>query len=369
MHLVDITMFYAPQSGGVRRYLDAKRNWFLSHTEHQYSLVIPSDCETTENNVHSLPAMRLPFGHGYRFPVISHPWRSKLKALKPDIIEVEDPYRLAWVALSVGKSLNVPVVGFYHSDIVKLYGERFGKMNEKLMSTYVAKLYERFDLVMAPSASVENSLQALDLRNVALCPFGVDTDLFNPAFQRPWFKSRLGISDNTTLLTFVGRNSAEKNIDLLTEMMDILGSQYHLLLVGPDMPQTPANNITVWSEYVVGQALSEVLASADIFVHAGNYETFGFIIAEAMACGTPVVGFARGAVPELVDDSVGKLAHELSPSALATCVKQLAQQDLRLKSARAHDKIKKTLSWDLCFKNLVAHYESLVYTRQICQST
>ena len=51
--------------------------------------------------------------------------------------------------------------------------------------------------------------------------------------------------------------------------------------------------------------LARVLASADAFVHAGDQETFGLSVLEAMACGTPVVVRAAEGLGELVDDSVG----------------------------------------------------------------
>lgn len=360
MHIVDVTMFYAPHSGGVRRYLDAKRKWLFGRPNIDYSLLIPGETTTSELSIHYLPAPKLPLGDGYRFPLLPARWRERLVALSPDLIEVEDPYTLAWIALSVGAELSVPVVGFYHSDIKKLYGDRFGGLSTVLVGSYVSLLYKKFDLVFAPSPSVVDELRRLGVDNVALLPFGVDTELFHPARSQEGFKVQLGLSADTTLLTFVGRNAAEKNIPMLFEIMSYLDDTFHLLLIGPEMPDSNQPNVTVWSQYLEGLALSQALASADIFVHAGDCETFGLVIAEALASGTPVAGFSKGSVPYLVDESVGELAQVVSSEALAASVSQLAASNLAEKSLMARQRAVATLSWDRCFERLLNYYETLV---------
>ena len=48
-------------------------------------------------------------------------------------------------------------------------------------------------------------------------------------------------------------------------------------------------------------ALARALASADIFVHAGDQETFGLAALEALACGTPVIARACAGLTDLID--------------------------------------------------------------------
>ena len=68
----------------------------------------------------------LPFGNGYRFPVRLAPWCNVLRRLQPDLIEVGDPYLTAWAALEARRKLDVPVIGFYHSDLPLLVSNRMG---------------------------------------------------------------------------------------------------------------------------------------------------------------------------------------------------------------------------------------------------
>ena len=69
MHIADITMFYAPASGGVRTYLDAKHHRLDAIQGVRHSLLIPGASAQHADGIYQVPAPPLPFGNGYRFPV------------------------------------------------------------------------------------------------------------------------------------------------------------------------------------------------------------------------------------------------------------------------------------------------------------
>ncbi len=112
MHIADITMFYAPASGGVRTYLDAKHRRLGNKPGIRHSLLIPGAHLSEQDGIYTVPAPALPFGKGYRFPLRLAPWRNVLQDLQPDLIEVGDPYLTAWAALDAKRQLDVPVIGF-----------------------------------------------------------------------------------------------------------------------------------------------------------------------------------------------------------------------------------------------------------------
>jgi alpha-1,6-mannosyltransferase len=275
VHIADITMFYAPASGGVRTYLDAKHRRLGIKPGIRHSLLIPGSSLSEQDGVYTVPAPALPFGKGYRFPLRLAPWRNVLQDLQPDLIEVGDPYLTAWAALDARRQLDVPVIGFYHSDLPLLVSNRMGNWVTTNVEAYVSKLYGNFDRVLAPSQVMADKLTGLGVKNVFVQPLGVDLQTFHPSARDPGLRAELGIDENTHLLIFAGRGSKEKNLPVLLDCMKRLGRRYHLLLVGSSMPALVPDNVTVVDEFCPAAQIARLMASADALLHAGDQETFG----------------------------------------------------------------------------------------------
>src|SRR5690606_18628079 len=149
VHIADMTMFYAPASGGVRTYLDAKHRRLRAYPGVQHSLLIPGDSYSLHDGIYRIPTPPLPIARGYRFPVRRTPWRSRVRALQPDLIEVGDPYLTAGAALDGGRRLEVPLIGFYHSDLPRLVRNSAGPSLDTRLGAYVARLCRTFGRVVA----------------------------------------------------------------------------------------------------------------------------------------------------------------------------------------------------------------------------
>ena len=124
----------------------------------RHSILVPGESYSHNAGIYQIPAPALPFGKGYRFPVRRAPWRNQLRSLRPDVIEVGDPYMTAWAALDAGRRLDVPVIGFYHSDLPLLVSNRIGGWLGTNMNGYVSRLYSSFDRVLAPSRVMAEKL-------------------------------------------------------------------------------------------------------------------------------------------------------------------------------------------------------------------
>lgn len=362
VRLVDTTMLYAPRSGGVRRYLSSKRAWLAANRPAvRHTLVVPGARDSYDGKGRvSIYAAPLPFGAGYRWPVVKQAWMERLVRQRPDIIEAGDPYTPGLAALRAGDALGVPVVGFCHTDLGALAALHIGEWAEKPVQKRWAAVYRQFDQAVAPSRFIAGRLIEAGVHNAIGLPLGVDTELFHPARgDRTALRRRLGLSPDERLLVFAGRPAREKRLDVLVGAVERLGAPYKLLFVGAG-GGAPPNDRAICLDYVREPAeLAGVLASCDAFVHANDNEPFGLIVLEAMACGLPVVGVAAGGVAESVDHEVGQLAIRSEPAAFAEAIEALFARDIAAVGAAARRRAVERHGWDAVFRQLCFIYGGL----------
>jgi alpha-1,6-mannosyltransferase len=353
MHLVDTSMFFAPEGGGVGRYLAVKHAWLRANTRWRHTIVAPGPLRRDEDGVRMYRAP-VPV-HPYRFPLARAIWSRRLQRLAPDLLEAGDPFVLAWAAADAGQRLGIPVVAFYHSDVVATVALRLGRGGEALARRYARALYREFDLVVAPSRSAEHRLAELGLAKLACQPLGVDVQAFHPGRGCIDLRARLGLPRTTRLLVFAGRFAREKNLDVLFDAMRVLGDPYHLVLIGSGhAPPLPAN-ATRLPYQSDARAFAALLASCDAFVHAGDRETFGLIVLEAMACGLPVVAVGGGAITELVETH-GVVVGRRDARALADAVTSLFAADPQAVGRRGREWVERHHTWDHSLRGLAGLY-------------
>ena len=365
MHLVDITMFYAAEGGGVSTYLNAKAQWLARRSHVQHTILSPN-VETCGDAVPALvriPAAGLPGFHGYRMPLsVSGPVRL-LEAASPDLVEAGDAGHCAWAALRMRKRYKVPAVAFYHSDLPRLVQPRLGRWIARGTCHYLANLYRQFDLVLAPSRVMVEQLEAMGVRGAVHQPLGIDSRIFHPDRGDETLREHLGLDPETRLLVYAGRFTADKKLHVLVEAVRKLGERYHLILVGggglgAELPR-PANVTVVPFERDQRQ-LARLLASCDVLVHPGDCETFGLIVLEAMACGLPIVGTNSGGVAELVDRETGILAEPNNVDSLAGAIEAIYFRDMVRMGDAARRKAAERYDWNEILPQVLSRYDILL---------
>ena len=360
MHLLDTTLFFSPTSGGVRRYLTAKHQWLLANTPHRHSLLVPGAVtELLPGGISTIAGWIVPGTFNYRLPLSPRRWLRMLDALEPDLIEVGDVFHPAWCAMRSARRRDIPLLAFFHSNFPRLAGRRLGRVVEHGLGSYLRRVYERVDLVLAPSRLMCDYLAGLGVHRTALQPLGVDTEIFSPQRRTANLRRQLGLADDTRLLVYAGRFSGEKNIEVLYGALALLGERYHLLMIGGEQPGRPAPNITVQAYRRDSIELAETIASCDALVHAGCSETFGLVIIEALACGIPVVGANAGAVPEHVDETVGMLAPPNDTPGMAAAIAALYERDLPALGRAARARALQRYTWSRALQLLLGHYTAV----------
>jgi len=365
MHLVDITMFYAAEGGGVSTYLNAKAQWLARRSHVQHTILSPN-VETCGDAVPALvriPAAGLPGFHGYRMPLsVSGPVRL-LEAASPDLVEAGDAGHCAWAALRMRKRYKVPAVAFYHSDLPRLVQPRLGRWIARGTCHYLANLYRQFDLVLAPSRIMVEQLEEMGVHGAVHQPLGIDSRIFHPDRGDETLREHLGLDPETRLLVYAGRFTADKKLHVLVEAVRKLGERYHLILVGggglgAELPR-PANVTVVPFERDQRQ-LARLLASCDVLVHPGDCETFGLIVLEAMACGLPIVGTNSGGVAELVDRETGILAEPNNVDSLAGAIEAIYFRDMVRMGDAARRKAAERYDWNEILPQVLSRYDILL---------
>jgi alpha-1,6-mannosyltransferase len=370
MHLVDITMFYAAEGGGVSTYLNAKAHWLARRSLVRHTIMSPN-VETCGDGVSALvriPAAGLPGFHGYRMPLsVAAPARL-LAAARPDLVEAGDAGHCAWAALRMRKRHDIPAVAFYHSDLPRLVQPRFGRWIARGACKYLANLYRQFDLVLAPSRVMVQQLEALGVRGAVHQPLGIDSSIFRPQRRDETLREHLGLDPDSRLLVYAGRFTPEKKLDVLVEAVRRLGERYHLVMVGAGVDAPPrCAQITHIPFKRDQRQLARLLASCDLLVHPGDCETFGLIVLEAMACGLPVVATNGGGVAELVDRETGILAEPNSVDSLAGAIEAIYQRDMARMGQAARRKAAEHYDWNEILPQVLGRYDSLLAGYQRAQ--
>lgn len=366
-HLLDVSMFWGA-TGGVRRVLMAKHER-LRPLGWRHTVIAPGAEGPGLLDCGGLP---IPYSGGYRMVMGRGRALRQMEFVAPDLIESADPYVLAWASLAAAERLQVPAVAFCHSHLPELAArlvggprgtaERRGQVAERWARRYLVNLYRHFDLVMAPSRGMVQRLQAWGVPRVVLQPLGVDCSVFTPCARDLAWRAELcralGLAPDTRLLVYTGRFAPEKNLQLLADAVALLGRGHVLLAVGNGPAPPVGEHVRLLGPENDCARLARIVASCDAYVHAGDQETFGLGVLEAMACGTPVVVAGAGGLAELAEDAGLKVDRPRAGSwaeALDACLGACNATQRRTALARAQAQ-----DWPRVLAQMTRRYTALI---------
>jgi alpha-1,6-mannosyltransferase len=385
LKICDLTQFYSPVSGGVRRYIEQKSAFLRRHRpDCRHVVIVPG--EKTESHgdeqvrIYTIASPLLSRTSRYRAITKLHLIEEVLEKERPDIIESGDPYQVAWKAVASGRGLDIPVVGFYHSHfsesiirtVTKFLGPMATAITEEICRKYVVTLYNHFECTFVPSPVLARLLRGWGVEETYTVDLGVDDAIFRPdVADRDATRERLGLSPGARLLLYVGRLATEKNVRTLFEAYTLLRAQsrapYELLCLG-DGTQRPSlidlqrkTPGVHWMPYCADpRELAAIYRAADLFVHPGVQETFGLVALESQASGTPVVGIKGSYMDRIIFSEQTQWATENSPAALAEAIEGKFTTDLPAAGLRASAEARQRYSWETVFTRLLAVYSRVV---------
>jgi alpha-1,6-mannosyltransferase len=374
MRIVQLANFYHERSGGLRTAVDAFAAGYVA-AGHDVALVVPgpSTGVTTigDRTAITIRSPRLPGSGGYRTIVDRRAVRDVLARLRPDVIELSDRTTLARIV--VRDDHAAPIVLFSHERLDLAVGRRVPGTSgpTHVVDAWTKRLLARVDVAVCASEFAGAELDALSPRPVRRVPLGVDLDAFSP-WNPPVADAPSWSAGSHHRAVCVGRLSPEKHVrDSIAAIHQLVrsGRLTELLVVG-DGPQRGelerlAAGLPVRFAGHVGDraVVADVLRRADVAIVPSPAETFGLAALEALACGTPVVAAANGAVGELVVPGAGVVARP-GVNGLAAAIATVFEgdRDERRRAARARAE---EFSWARAVQGMLACHRDACGERQL----
>ncbi len=198
--------------------------------------------------------------------------------------------------------------------------------------------------VMVATQTMREELERHGFRKLALWSKGVDTQLFHP-HQTDVFKDLA-----RPIWLYVGRIAVEKNLESFLAL-ELPGTKV-LVGGGPQKDELQDRYPqAVFPGWKSGEELADCYAASDVFVFPSLTDTFGLVMLEAMASGTPVTGFAApGPVDIIPGSGAGVLADE------AGGLKQACLEALKIDRAQVRA-FAERFSWRACAEEFVRNLE------------
>ena len=264
----------------------------------------------------------------------------RIDDIAPDCLHIASEGPLGWLARSIALRRGWPFTTAYHSRFPEYVKARCGV---PLAWTYalLRRFHNAATFTLAPTPAIVADLAARGFRGARLWSRGVDQQLFNPAGDRE-------ATDQRPVFLYVGRIAIEKQVDEFLRL-DLPGEKW-VAGEGPERARLQAKFPQArWLGVLDGAALARLYRSADVLVFPSVTDTFGLVMVEAMACGTPVAAFP---VPGPID-VVGAAGGVLHTDLRQACLQALA---LPREAVRRHAE---QFTWSAAAEQMLAALQTI----------
>jgi glycosyltransferase involved in cell wall biosynthesis len=317
--------------------------------------------------VHGVSGIPLPLYPELKLAIPRPTIRWTLERFKPDLIHVVNPAVLGVGGIYYAKTMNIPLVASYHTHLPQ-YLQHYGLGALEGLLWELLKLgHNQAQLNLCTSTAMVQELINHGIERVDLWQRGVDTEMFQPHLATGQMRSRLSDGHpDSPLLLYVGRLSAEKEIDRIKPVLEAIpDARLALVGNGPNREAlqehfkgTPTNFVG----YLEGLELASAFASADAFIFPSRTETLGLVLLEAMAAGCPVVAARSGGIPDIVTDGVnGYMFDPSDPQGAIAATKRLLEAKEEREQLRQNARLEaEKWGWSAATKQLQNYYRSVI---------
>lgn len=263
-----------------------------------------------------------------------------IKAFNPDALHIATEGPLGLAARGLAKRTGLSFTTSFHTRFAEYVKARTG-LPVWPVYAWMRRFHGAGQGTMVATQSLQDELSARGFRNLRSWSRGVDLDIFKqyPSKEFAYLPGPIFI--------YVGRVAVEKNIGTFLDL-DLPGSKV-VVGGGPQLASLQRDYPTVtFTGPKYGEALARAYAAADVFVFPSRTDTFGLVILEALACGTPVAAFPVTGPKDILMDSavkIGSVNQDLKVAALDALTAD--RQACRLHAQR--------YSWRACAEIFLSH--------------
>jgi glycosyltransferase involved in cell wall biosynthesis/SAM-dependent methyltransferase len=294
-----------------------------------------------------------------------------------DVVHIHYLYRFHGVAAAaVARSQGIPYVIQAHGCLDPWH------RNQKRLAKDLYHAFIEDPIIRGASAMLCTSRrEELSIRDLGytvptwVIPIGIDADeLREPGASD--FAAATGIGVDASVVTFLGRISAKKNVPLLVEAFRSTAAAFpcaHLVIAGPDDEGIGSGLLPIIANagladrvtflgVVVGPEKRALLQRSNVFVLPSADESFAIAVAEAMAVGCPVVVSPDVAIEDAVRESGAGLVVKRDPSAIAGAIATILSEPARAAAMgeAARRAVDERFAWPTVAGQLESMYEAIV---------
>lgn len=388
MKILDLAEFYSERGGGVRSYL-TKLTRAAGARGHEVVVVAPGPrdevIEDEGSRIIRFEGPPMPYDPTYNAPLRVDRMRALVQQERPDVLQISSPFIPSLVARTLR---DIPVKAyFYHSDPIGCYVQppvkKWLPASLQLLAMEPAYAYMRgvcnsCDMTITAGHWLAERLRQHGCQRVVTVPFGISHDEFGPDRRNESLRSELlgpiAHNPDSKLLLVTGRLAMDKRQALVVEAIQKVARTRPVALMvlgdGPERAKleqmaTTLPHATFMSFTRDRRQYAEILASADALCHGSVGETYGFVIAETLASGTPVVVPDDGGAPALVEPGCAEMYSSYAgPDAVADAIHRLLDRPRAEMSQFAAKLATRQPSMDEHFDGLFALYERAVADRR-----
>ena len=263
--------------------------------------------------------------------------RRQFETFAPDAVHIATEGPLGLAARRYCLKRNIAFTTAFHTRFAEYVHARI-RVPVDLTYRWLRNFHAPSSAVMVPTPSVQRELQDRGFTNTVAWTRGVDTVTFCPG-ERDALKSRRPI------FLYVGRVAVEKNIEAFLKL-DLPGTKW-VCGEGPSRAQLERRYPHVhFAGIQTAAQLARYYRAADVFVFPSLTDTFGLVMLEALACGTPVAAYpVLGPIDVIGQSGAGALHENLG----VACMQAL---DISRNKARAYAD---QFSWQTSVNQFVSH--------------